>query len=69
MSATPEEQADAIAESAASGIASVTNDGHTTEEHPLPDRIEAAKFAAAQAARRRGGPTVRLVRVLPPGAV
>lgn len=63
---TPEEQAEAIAQSAEDGIKSVEVDGQKVEEHSLRDRIEAAKFAAA---RNRRGPGFKMVRIIPPGSV
>ena len=64
---TGEEQADAIAASVESGIAETTVDNTTVKEHKLTDRIEAAKFAAAN--RRGRGTGIRMVRIIPPGSV
>lgn len=64
---TEEEQVEAIATSVESGVAEVTVDNTTVKEHKLADRIEAAKFAAANKARRSSG--IRMVRIIPPGSV
>ncbi len=48
---------------------SVTSDGQTVEQHPLPDLIEADKYRRAQAAASRnklGG--IRLLKISPPPA-
>lgn len=63
---TEEEQLDAIAESVADGVKLVEVDGQKVEQLSLRDRIEAAKFLAAQ--KRRGKPAVRMTRIIPPGA-
>lgn len=42
------------------------SDGQSAEGHRLPDLIAAAKFAGANRSRQR--PTIRLIRVLSPGA-
>jgi len=63
---TPEEQLDALGEAVAQGVKSATSDGTTVESLPLKDRIEAIKFLEA---RQPGRKTVRLCRVIPPGAV
>jgi hypothetical protein len=65
--ATTDEQLDAIAESVSDGVKSAEADGQKVERLPLKDRIEAAKFLAAQQSGRRRK-TVRLIRCLPPGA-
>lgn len=64
---TEEEQVEAIATSTEAGVSEVTVDNTTVKEHSLKDRIEAAKFAAANKARRSSG--IRMVRIIPPGAV
>jgi len=62
---TPEEQ---IAENAAAPK-TVTVDGFTAEQHPIPDQIAAVKFAATAANARRGRSGIRFIKFIPPGAV
>jgi len=65
---TGDELQDAIADAAVNGVKRMRTDAGEVEAHSIPDQIAAAKFAAAQEAQRRRR-TVRLIRVLPPGAV
>lgn len=51
---------------AATGAQEFTDDGQTVKQVPIPDQIEAAKFAAAQKSKRRQG--IRLMKFVPPGA-
>lgn len=68
--------ADSIAEAAANPQ-SASVDGQQASAHPIPDQIEAAKFAASNTAldgtNDNGGPRsawgrLRTARVNPPGA-
>lgn len=43
------------------------SDGQSAEGHKLTDIIAAAKFAAANGPKTR--PTIKLIRIIPPGAV
>ena len=58
----------AIDESAA-GPKSISVAGMgSSEEHPLPDLIAAAKFRAPASVRRRVGGGIRFTQATPPGA-
>jgi len=62
---TPEELAQTIAD-AISKPAEAEQDGTRAKAHSLKDQIEAAKFAAANAAPRRL--KIKFVKMIPPGA-
>lgn len=64
--AAPDEQIEALEQAVTDGIKSVTTDGVTVEALPVKERIEAIKFLESQ---RPGRKPVRLLRVIPPGAV
>lgn len=51
---------------AATGAQSFTSDGQTATAHPLPDMIEAAKFAAAQKSKKKQG--IKFLKMVPPTA-
>ncbi|HUW30644.1 MAG TPA: hypothetical protein VM223_03460 [Planctomycetota bacterium] len=60
---------DAIEDSAESGIRRASGDSGSMEEHSLPDRIKAAKFAASRTASRKTGLGIKLLKISPPGSV
>lgn len=57
---------DAIAENAA-GPKKVTGDQGSTEQHPLPDQIEADRYLKTNSAAR-SGLGMRHVKLIPPGS-
>lgn len=59
---TNEETADTIQENA-QGAESFTSDGQSAKQVPIQDQIAAAKFAAAQRAKRK---PFRFIKMVPP---
>jgi hypothetical protein len=64
----PDELTDKIKESA-EGPESVESDGMRVKQHSLRDQIEADKYLAAKETSRSNRLGVRLVKIVPPGAV
>ncbi len=59
---------DAI-KSNAEGPAEARGDSGSMRQHSLPDQITADKYLAAKEAMKNGGLGIRLIRIVPPGAV
>jgi len=59
---------DAI-EQNATGPRRASGDGGSVEQHPLPDQIDAAKFAASRGAISKKGLGVKLLKMSPGGSV
>jgi hypothetical protein len=57
---------DTIRESAA-GPASAEVDGVKTQQHPLPDQIEADRYLESKKASRRKGLGMAFKKLVPPG--
>ncbi|MFA4987513.1 MAG: hypothetical protein WC712_13100 [Candidatus Brocadiia bacterium] len=64
----PDDEKDRIEERAAEP-ASVEIDGQKVTQHSLKDQIEADKYLAAKEAAKSRKLGVRLVKIIPPGAV
>ena len=69
MAESSDNLSDKIASDATRGIAKASGDTGSVEQHPLPDRIEAARFAAANQGVARTGMGLRKAKIVPPGAV
>ncbi|HUT05046.1 MAG TPA: hypothetical protein VM163_14285 [bacterium] len=53
----------------ATGPRRASGDGGSVEQHPLPDQIDAAMFAASRGAIRKKGLGVKLLKISPGGSV
>lgn len=62
-----EDSADTILQNAASPKR-VKGDSAEVEQHPLPDQIEAVRFANAAKATKRKNAGLKLFKLVPPGA-
>lgn len=54
-------------ETSAAAPKKVTVDGETSDEHPLPDLIEADEYLGGKAANTRRTLPIRLAKIHPPG--
>lgn len=52
----------------ATGPQSVSVDGNTVTQHPLPAQIEADRYVKSQEAKARKGFGLRFQKIVPPGA-
>ena len=64
----PDDLKDVIRESA-EGPESAESDGVRVKQHSLKDQIEADKYLAAKETARSNRLGIRLVKIVPPGAV
>lgn len=63
---TPETSTEAV-EQVALGPKAVSVDGRSVQEHSIPDLIQAAKFAQAQATTSKPHRGMRFTKLVPPG--
>jgi len=56
-------------ETNATGPRRASGDSGSVEQHPLPDQVAAAKFAASQTPIRKKGLGVKLLKMSPGGSV
>jgi len=65
----PDEELKDVIKSNAEGPASAEVDGQKVTQHSLKDQIEADKYLAAKEAAKSKKLGIRLVKIIPPGAV
>lgn len=56
-------------DASAAGPASMSVDGQSVQEHPLPDQIEYLKFQMANRARNKPGFGIGIQKLVPHGSV